>query len=130
MPSFFSRNWGGCYELYKPDFAKLKKVVTSVPLNPRKRKIWTIVIDNYTPYIHKEYGRAVGKDTVTFIGYKETLWHWRDNFQNDFAARMDWCIKTYQEANHPSVPMLGHFEEIVKYKRIVTLSLIVNKSGR
>jgi len=104
--------WGGRYELYKPDFALLKKGGSGVPLEPETREIWTNANDSYTPYIHKDYGRAVGKDTVTFTDYKVTLWRWRDDFQNDFAARMDWCIKTYQEANHPPVPVLGHPEQI------------------
>ena len=51
-------------------------------------------------------------DTVSFTDNKVTLWRWRDDFQNDFAARMDWCIKSYQEANHPPVPALGHPEQI------------------
>ena len=29
-------------------------------------------------------------------------------YQNDFAARMDWTIKPYAEANHPPVPKLDH----------------------
>jgi hypothetical protein len=37
-----------------------------------------------------------------------TIWRWRDAYQNDFAARMDWTIKPYQEANHPPVVRLGH----------------------
>jgi hypothetical protein len=41
-----------------------------------------------------------------------TLWRWRDDFQNDFAARMDWCLKSYQEANHRPVITLMHPEEI------------------
>jgi hypothetical protein len=104
--------WGGRYELYKPDFAMTKKGGSIVTLAPETRKIWTNAVDNYTPYIPKEYGRAVGKDTVTFSGYKETLWRWRDDFQNDFAARMDWCTQTYQEANHPPVPVLGNPDKI------------------
>ncbi len=104
--------WGGRYELYKPDFALTKKGGSIVTLAPETREIWTNAIDNYTPYIHKEYGREVGKDTVTFTGYKETLWRWRDDFQNDFAARMNWCTMSYQKANHPPVPVLGHPEQI------------------
>jgi len=104
--------WGGRYELYKPDFAKLKKGDSDVPLAPETREIWTNANDSYTPYIYNEYGRAVRKDTVSFNDYKVTLWRWRDDFQNDFAARMDWCIKSYQEANHPPVPVLGHSEQI------------------
>ncbi len=104
--------WGGRYELYKPDFAKLKKGGSGVPFEAETREIWTNAIDSYTPYIHKEYGRAVGQDTVSFTDNKVTLWRWRDDFQNDFAARMDWCTKSYQEANHPPVPVLGNPEEI------------------
>ncbi|MDP3442226.1 MAG: hypothetical protein Q8T08_05135, partial [Ignavibacteria bacterium] len=79
---------------------------------PETREIWTNAIDNYTPYTQKEYGRAVGKDSASFSGYKETLWRWRDDFQFDLAARMDWCTKSYEEANHPPVPVLSHPEQI------------------
>ena len=104
--------WGGRYELYKPDFSKTKEGGSIVTIAPETRDIWTNAIDTYTPYIHKEYGRAVGRDTVSFTGYKETLWRWRDDFQNDFAARMDWCIKSYNDANHPPVPVLAHPEQL------------------
>ncbi len=104
--------WGGRYELYKPDFTKTKKGGSDVLIAPETRAIWTNAYDIYTPYIHKEYGRAVGKDTVTFNEYKVTLWRWRDDFQNDFAARMDWCLKSYNEANHPPVPVLSHAEQL------------------
>lgn len=32
---------------------------------------------------------------------KWTVARWREAYQNDFAARMDWCVKGYGEANHP-----------------------------
>ena len=60
----------------------------------------------------KLYGRNVKKDTKTFKDNKVTLWRWRDDFQNDFAARMDWCTKSYEEANHPPVPVLSHTGQI------------------
>ena len=104
--------WGGRYELYEPDFSLTKEGGSMVSIAPETRKIWTNAIDTFTPYLSKEYGRAVGRDTATFTGYKETLWRWRDDFQNDFAARMDWCVKSYREANHPPVPVLGHPEQI------------------
>lgn len=31
----------------------------------------------------------------------KSLWRWIPAVQNDFAARMDWCVKRYEEANHP-----------------------------
>jgi len=104
--------WGGRYELYKPDFAKAKKGGSGVPFEAEPRAIWTNADDSYTPCVLNDYGRAVKLDTVTFTGYKVSLWRWRDDFQNDFAARMDWCTKSYAEANHPPVPVLNGPEEI------------------
>ncbi|SDM36142.1 nucleoside hydrolase-like domain-containing protein [Kriegella aquimaris] len=104
--------WGGRYELYKPDFSKTKKGGSIVTLAPETRAIWTNTIDNYTPYVAKEYGRTFKRDTVTFKGDKVTLWRWRDDFQNDFAARMDWSVMPYEEANHPPVPVLTHPERL------------------
>ncbi|WP_100615556.1 DUF1593 domain-containing protein [Confluentibacter citreus] len=104
--------WGGRYELYKPDFSKVKKGVSSVPIAPETRAIWTNAVDSYTPYIPNEFGRSVKQDTITFTDSKVTLWRWRDDFQNDFAARMDWCLMSFEEANHPPVPVLSHPEQI------------------
>lgn len=104
--------WGGRYELYLPDFSKMKEGGSRVTIAPETRAIWTNAYDNYTPYIHSEYGRAVKMDTVSFNDYKVTLWRWRDDFQNDFAARMDWCIMSYEEANHSPVPILSHSDVI------------------
>jgi hypothetical protein len=106
--------WGGRYELYKPEYEKDRKgsAGSGVPYEPETRKIWTNANDDYTPYIHNEYGRAVRKDTTNFKGFKVTLWRWRDDFQNDFAARMDWCTKPYQKANHAPIPVLSHSEQL------------------
>lgn len=105
--------WGGRYELYQPEFDKSKKGSSIVTIAPETRPIWTNAIDTFTPYIPKAYGRTVRRDTATFTGYKETLWRWRDDFQNDFAARMDWCLSAYEDANHPPVPVLTHPDQIV-----------------
>jgi hypothetical protein len=104
--------WGGRYELYKPDFAELKKGGSGVPFEPETRAIWTNAVDNFTPYVRSDYGRTLKFDTVHFNDYKVTLWRWRDDFQNDFAARMDWCVKSYKEANHPPVVSLSGSNEI------------------
>jgi hypothetical protein len=104
--------WGGRYELYKPDFATLKKGDSGVPFEPETREIWTNATDRYTPFVPNDYGRTLKADTLTFSDDKVTLWRWRDDFQNDFAARMDWCTKTFQQANHPPVPVLSQPDEI------------------
>jgi hypothetical protein len=104
--------WGGRYELYKPDFATIKKGGSAVPLARETREIWADAVDNHTPYVASEYGRTVKPGQRTFNNNKASLWRWRDDFQNDFAARMDWCIKSYEEANHPPVPVLSHPDAI------------------
>ena len=50
------------------------------------------------------------------------MWRWSDALQNDFAARADWCVKSYDEANHPPVVLLGHAETL-KVKPGVTVKL-------
>jgi len=104
--------WGGRYERYKPDFAKEKRGSSGVPHQPEPRAIWTNATDTYTPTLPQEYGRTIKLDTTTFTGNKVSLWRWRDDFQNDFAARMAWCTESYQKANHPPVPVLSTPNEI------------------
>lgn len=31
------------------------------------------------------------------------VWRWREAYNNDFQARMDWCVKEYKDANHHPV---------------------------
>jgi hypothetical protein len=106
--------WGGRYELYTPEYASLDTAgfTGGVPVEPEPRAIWTNAVDKFVPYIFNEYGRAIRRDTVTFNNNKATLFRWREDFQNDFAARMDWTTKPYQESNHPPVPALGHPDRI------------------
>jgi hypothetical protein len=106
--------WGGRYELYQPEYSTLdiKGFTGGVPVDPEPRAIWTNAPDKYIPYIYNETGRAVRKDTVVFNNNKATLFRWRDDFQNDFAARMDWCTEEYSEANHSPIPMLEHPDQI------------------
>lgn len=42
-------------------------------------------------------GKPTGKQA------KLTVARWRPAFQNDFAARMDWCVQSFKEANHNPV---------------------------
>jgi hypothetical protein len=118
-------SWGGRYKLYKPDFSKTKKGNSIVEIGAEKRAIWTNAIDNYTPHIPSKYGRSVKPDSTSFTGFKETLWRWRDDFNNDFAARMDWCTMSFENANHPPVPVLSHPQEFeVKSGQAFTLDAL------
>jgi hypothetical protein len=45
-------------------------------------------------------------DVDTFEGVtnaRATVYRWRPDFQNDWAARMDWCVKDFKECNHAPV---------------------------
>lgn len=79
-----------------------------MPIPPEPRAIWTNAVDTFAPRLPGEYGLAVRAQERTFTGHRVTLWRWRDHIQRDFAARMDWCLAAYAEANHPPVPALGH----------------------
>jgi hypothetical protein len=63
------------------------------------RPAWTQGGDSYP-------GRDNSRDTVAGVDGRPrtsdqaTIWRWRDAFQRDFAARMDWTIRTVAEANH------------------------------
>jgi hypothetical protein len=70
-------------------------------LEPETRPIWTNAVDEVR-----------GVDGNWHTTNHATIWRWRSAYQNDFAARMDWTIKPYSEANHPPIPRLGHAEEL------------------
>lgn len=44
--------------------------------------------------------------------YFKPMWQWSDVVQLDFAARADWCVKSYKEANHPPTVRLAHASAI------------------
>ena len=106
--------WGGRYEFYTPDHSNTdpKGFTGGVPVEQETRPIWTNAIDTYAPPVVGEYNRSLKPGEKSFTGYRETLWRWRDAVQNDFAARMDWTIKSYDDANHPPVINLKHPESI------------------
>jgi hypothetical protein len=43
---------------------------------------------------------VVGTDGKNYTSDQATIWRWRQAFQHDFAARMDWTIKEFAQANH------------------------------
>jgi len=55
------------------------------------------------------FSRVTSQDTVRgwdgqdYTSDQATIWRWREAFQNDFAARMDWTVADYRHANHNPV---------------------------
>jgi hypothetical protein len=78
--------WGGRYVFYQP--------------SGETRRIWSNNSDS--------------RDTVTADNGKTetsdpaTIWRWREQYQNDFAARMNWCVTPdFTKANHNPIAALN-----------------------
>jgi hypothetical protein len=78
--------WGGRYVLYQA--------------HGETRPAWTNSHDSRDT-VRTDDGREHTSDPAT-------IWRWREHFQNDFAARMDWCVAdAYEKANHNPVAVLN-----------------------
>jgi hypothetical protein len=78
--------WGGRYELYR-SYAE-------------KGKIWTSSVNTQDEIILPD-GRKEASNQAT-------IWRWREAYQHDFAARMDWNIAdNFKNANHNPVLVLN-----------------------
>lgn len=58
-------------------------------------------------YTSNAWGRTrlkkeIPNDTM-LTEYLSPMWRWTEPLQNDFAARADWCVSSYAEANHQPV---------------------------
>lgn len=87
-------SWGGRYELYTPRTEKWF-------YEPETRPIWTNAEDE-----------VMGIDSAYQTSNKATIWRWRQAYQNDFAARIDWSVQPYDKANHPPIAKLNHAHEL------------------
>lgn len=78
--------WGGRYALYQPA--------------GETRPIWT---DNAATRDRMQ----VESDRFE-TSNQATIWRWREQFQSDFAARMNWCVADdFKKANHNPRPVLN-----------------------
>jgi hypothetical protein len=72
--------WGGRYVLRTPA--------------GETRPVWTQGGDSFS--------RITSADNVEgHVSDQATIWRWREDFQNDFAARMAWTVVAQEEGNHP-----------------------------
>lgn len=88
-------SWGGRYDHYQPRTRPWF-------FEEETRPFWTDTEDEYYSDIDSQY------HTSNHV----TIWRWREAYQHDFAARMDWCIMPYAEANHPPVAKLDQASEL------------------
>jgi hypothetical protein len=51
---------------------------------------------------------VIGQDGKTHIGSQATIWRWREAYQGDFAARIQWTLSPdFKSANHAPVIVLN-----------------------
>lgn len=78
--------WGGRYALHQT-YAET-------------RPIWTNTRDSRDT--------VTAESGVTVTSDQATIWRWREAYQNDFAARMDWCAaETTDQANHNPIAVVN-----------------------
>jgi len=109
--------WGGRY-VYRQPYGET-------------HAIWTQGGDEFTRFTSQD--RVIGIDGVEHVSDQATIWRWREAYQNDFAARMDWTIKDFAHANHnPELvlngrPGTGVLELTADPKQIITLDAAGSK---
>jgi hypothetical protein len=84
--------WGGRY-LYRLPYGDT-------------RAIWTQGGDAGSRVTSQD--TVIGADGKQYTSDQATIWRWREAFQNDFAARMQWTVADYRHANHNPVVVVNH----------------------
>ena len=83
--------WGGRYVFRRP--------------YGETRPIWTQGGDMFRRVTSQD--RVAGADGRTYLSDQATIWRWREAFQHELSARMDWTVKPYAEANHNPVVVVN-----------------------
>jgi len=87
----------------------------------REENIWSkhadVRVDELQNVPFHMYGEATDtwSDQESGQTYEDNLftpvWRWRKAVYSDFAARADWCILPYAEANHPPTALLKNYPD-------------------
>jgi len=102
--------WGGRYELYTPQFTEKEWHPTgqnTVRPEPETRPLWTNAEDTYSPPVSVSPFEDRTKDVPVYKSAQVTISRWREEIQNDFAARMCWATNAHDACNHPPIPVLA-----------------------
>jgi len=72
---------------------------------------------------HVNISNNFWRDAADDGDFKKAMWRWLLATSNDFAARMNWCVKNFNEANHPpKAKIVGELDRNVRPEEIVHLS--------
>jgi Protein of unknown function (DUF1593) len=98
-PAFLHLIDVGLGNLQNPNFGGWGGRLTQSKTKPSRWEDGEAAAD-YNPYTQKidmAYGQV----------------RWLEALQHDFAARADWCVKDYKEANHPPKVQLKHSHNVI-----------------
>jgi len=78
-------------------------------------------------YTNSAWGRVRLRKEIpqddALTAYLEPQWRWLTAIQNDFAARADWCVREFKDANHaPVVTVAQPLDRTVRPGETVTLA--------
>lgn len=58
---------------------------------------------------------AKGLDGKVHVSNQATIWRWRDAYQGDFAARMQWTAKDFDSAYHQPIVVVNDTTSVLPY---------------
>jgi hypothetical protein len=74
-------------------------------------------------FIKEKNSKNVWRGAQDDGSWSKPIWRWAQAFQNDWAVRADWCVKSHDKANHrPVAKVAGKLDRKVKPGQKVTLS--------
>lgn len=94
-------SWGGWSGRYTAEkVLNVTSLYKAIADDEQKNKPWLVYTDAVDHWTNPETGKEY-HDSFTGI------WPWRQAMWNDFRARMDWCVKPYEEANHNPIAVVN-----------------------
>ncbi len=111
-------SWGGRYTWVREN--------TYADPAPVDDPSWKLPEGRYNP-MTAWLGQHRDSPKEIVLKYYSPISHWVDAFQNDFAARADWCVKSYEDANHAPVAVVAG-EQMRTAKTGETLTLDASRS--
>lgn len=112
--------WGGRYKLVRNNVW-----MDPLPSNESQYPEGSYNIDNSWS---KKMEYTLDSTTINSrTKYFKPIWRWLSQVQNDFAARANWCVSSYEKANHHPVIVLDN-KLIIVAKRGEKILLDASKS--
>lgn len=114
-PSFGS--WGGRFGVTRE---------LNVPTGTGNSDVTNLLVNykNYSFYTDAKESWKYKTSTYSNNQYA-SIFRWREAFQNDFQARMDWCVQPFNKANHPPAPAFSaYLDQTVLSGATINLSAV------